>query len=88
MISRTSFEPSGGSAKFARFHESLRRYGATRALPTEVKSLQGWSYRPLDSAVEIARAVEERLGRRRAMLSGLLVSGPVMGEAMGDVPRG
>ena len=34
------FEPSGGSAKFRRFHESLRRYGATRSLPAEVKSLE------------------------------------------------
>lgn len=66
------FEPSGGSAKFRRFHDSLRRYGATRPLPVEVKSLDGWSYEPLNSAVEIARAIEERLGRRRGMLGGLL----------------
>ncbi len=65
------FEPSGGSAKFRRFHESLRRYGATRALPVEVKNLEDWSYPPLDSAVEIARAIEQRLGRRRGMLAGL-----------------
>ena len=69
------FEPSGGSAKFARFHESLRRYGATRALPVEVKSLSGWNYEPLDSAAAIARAIEQRLGRRREMLSGLMASG-------------
>lgn len=66
------FEPSGGSAKFRRFHESLRRYGATRSLPGEVKSLDGWTYEPLDSAAEIARAIEERLSRRRGMLSGLV----------------
>ena len=66
------FEPSGGSAKFRRFHESLRRYGATRTLPAEVKSLDGWTYAPLDSAADIAHAIEQRLGRRRAMLSGLL----------------
>lgn len=65
------FEPSGGSAKFARFHEALRRYGATRTLPAEVKSLEGWTYQPLSSAQEIARAIEERFGRRRAMLGGL-----------------
>ncbi|MEZ5815746.1 MAG: mitochondrial fission ELM1 family protein [Hyphomicrobiaceae bacterium] len=66
------FEPSGGSAKFRRFHDSLRRYGATRALPAEVKSLDGWSYEPLDSAAQIATAIEERLSRRRGMLSGLV----------------
>ena len=27
------FEPDGGSAKFTRFHEALRRHGATRTLP-------------------------------------------------------
>ena len=66
------FEPSGGSAKFRRFHESLRRYGATRALPQEVMSLAGWTYEPLDSAAEIAREIEARLRRRRGMLSGLV----------------
>ena len=66
------FEPSGGSAKFTRFHEALRRYGATRALPAEVKSLDGWSYQPLSSAEEIAREIEARVARRRAMLGGLV----------------
>ncbi len=66
------FEPSGGSAKFRRFHASLRRYGATRPLPAEVKSLDGWVYEPLDSAAEIAGAIEERMGRRRAMLGGMV----------------
>ncbi len=54
------FEPSGGSAKFRRFHEALRRYGATRSLPVEAKSLEAWSYRPLDSAAEIAAEIEAR----------------------------
>jgi mitochondrial fission protein ELM1 len=70
------FEPSGGSAKFRRFHEALRRYGATRPLPAEVKSLDGWTYQPLDSAAEIAAAIEQRMGRRRAMLGGLVSDGP------------
>lgn len=65
------FEPSGGSAKFHRFHEALRRYGATRALPGEVRNLEGWSYDPLDSAAEIAAAIEARMARRGHMLSGL-----------------
>ncbi len=69
------FEPSGGSAKFRRFHEALRRYGATRPLPGEVKSLEGWSYPPLDSAAEIAAIVATRLARRREMVPGLAFAG-------------
>ncbi len=65
------FEPSGGSAKFRRFHEALRRYGATRALPEAVKSLETWSYTPLDSAAEIAAEIAQRMARRRHMLAGL-----------------
>ncbi|MDX2155443.1 MAG: mitochondrial fission ELM1 family protein [Hyphomicrobiaceae bacterium] len=77
------FEPSGGSAKFRRFHEALRRYGATRPLPAEVKSLEGWTYRPLDSAAEIARAIEARVSRRRAMLAGLVGTVSERGAAPG-----
>jgi mitochondrial fission protein ELM1 len=69
------FEPSGGSAKFRRFHEALRRYGATRPLPGEVKTLDGWSYPPLDSAAEIAAIVRTRLARRRDMVPGLALAG-------------
>jgi len=54
------FEPSGGSAKFARFHASLRRHGATRPLPEKVTSLEAWTYPPLDSAAQIAREIERR----------------------------
>jgi mitochondrial fission protein ELM1 len=74
------FEPSGGSAKFRRFHESLRRYGATRTLPDEVKSLDGWTYEPLDSAAAIAREIEARMHRRQSMLGGL-VAGRLAAEA-------
>ena len=59
------FEPSGGSAKFRRFHESLRRYGATRTLPDIVTSLETWTYSPLDSAAQIAREVEIRWQQRQ-----------------------
>jgi hypothetical protein len=69
------FEPSGGSAKFHRFHESLRRYGATRSLPPAVNTLEGWTYQPLNSAADIAHAIEQRLVRRRGMLSGLFSAG-------------
>jgi uncharacterized protein len=61
------FEPSGGSAKFARFHASLRRHGATRELPEAVTNLETWSYRPLDSAALIAQEIAARWLRRQGM---------------------
>jgi uncharacterized protein len=66
------FEPSGGSAKFRRFHESLQRHGATRPLPAVLHALEQWSYQPLDSAAIIAAEVERRYSRRSQMLSGLM----------------
>ena len=54
------FEPSGGSAKFARFHDGLRRYGATRPLPDRLTHLEAWRYQPLDSASIIAAEIERR----------------------------
>lgn len=65
------FEPSGGSAKFNRFHEALRRYGATRPLPNTATSLEAWSYPVLDAAAIIAREIEQRWLRRRHMLAGM-----------------
>jgi mitochondrial fission protein ELM1 len=62
------FEPSGGSAKFARFHDSLRRYGVTRALPDRFTSLQTWSYQPLDAARPIAAEIERRWLRHQQIL--------------------
>lgn len=63
------FTPSGGSAKFARYHAALARYGVVRPLPDRVTSLDDWSYVPLYAAADIAVAIAERWGRRRAMLS-------------------
>lgn len=54
------FEPDGGSVKFNSFHESLRRYGATKKLPESFTALESWSYRPLDSAAQIAAEIERR----------------------------
>jgi len=54
------FEPKGGSAKFMRFHESLRRYGATRKLPDSFSQLEKWTYAPLDSASQIAAEIQKR----------------------------
>ena len=62
------FEPEGGSAKFTRFHEALRRYGATRPLPERFERLETWSYRPLNSAETIAIEVARRWTKRRQML--------------------
>lgn len=63
------FTPSGGSAKFQRFHEALARYGATRPLPDEITALEDWSYPPLYAAADIALEVAERWQRRGTMLS-------------------
>lgn len=54
------FEPEGGSAKFTRFHENLRRYGATKPLPERFDNLESWSYAPLDSAAQIAAEIRRR----------------------------
>ena len=65
------FMPSGGSAKFQRYHEALAKHGATRSLADVPSALDTWSYDPLYSATDIAVAIAERWQRRRAMLSGL-----------------
>jgi mitochondrial fission protein ELM1 len=62
------FEPEGGSDKFARFHEGLRRHGATRPLPERFERLETWSYPPLDAAASIAAEIARRWGQRRRML--------------------
>ncbi|MEZ5926766.1 MAG: mitochondrial fission ELM1 family protein [Hyphomicrobiaceae bacterium] len=62
------FSPSGGSPKFRRFHEALRRHGATRALDEPLSRIEAWSYPPLDSAHTIAAEIEQRWMRRRATL--------------------
>lgn len=54
------FEPKGGSRKFSRFHEALRRYGATRRLPERLERLEAWSYAPLNSAEAIAAEIARR----------------------------
>lgn len=62
------FEAEGGSAKFARYHEALRRHGATRAMPSRFERLESWSYAPLSSAETIAAEIARRWARRRQML--------------------
>lgn len=66
------FEPSGGSAKFRRFHDALQQYGATRSLAGNVDRLEVWSYDPLDSAALIAAEVAARWQRRSGRMAGLI----------------
>ncbi len=51
-------ELAGGSAKFKRFHDSLRREGITRAFSGELES---WDYPPLQETAKIARKILGRL---------------------------
>ena len=62
------FTPSGGSAKFTRFHDALRRHGATRPLPDAPAALETWDYQPLDSGRTIATEIERRWQQRHAMM--------------------
>jgi len=75
------FEPAGGSAKFSRYHDALRAYGATRPLPERMDAWQSWSYRPLHSAHIVAAEIERRWQRRLAMVPGLM-------DRQGDVDAG
>lgn len=59
------FEPSGGSEKLTLFHALLRDYGATRALTPQTHPADTWSYRPLDSAPEIAAEIARRFRAAR-----------------------
>ncbi|SFV39042.1 hypothetical protein SAMN04488557_4065 [Hyphomicrobium facile] len=66
------FSPSGGSAKFTRFHSGLASYGATRPLPPSDEPLPSWTYEPLHSADVIAAEIAKRWLRRAEMLPGLV----------------
>jgi mitochondrial fission protein ELM1 len=66
------FSPSGGSAKFSRFHEALAASGVTRKLPAPGAPLETWSYDPIYSAEIIADEIVRRWRRRAEMLPGLL----------------
>jgi mitochondrial fission protein ELM1 len=54
------FTPSGGSAKFRRFHAALEARGATRPLPDRLDAIPEWRYEPLHSVDDIAREIERR----------------------------
>jgi len=65
------FTPSGGSAKFRRFHEALQARGATRPLPDRLDAIPDWSYEPLHSVDDIAREIERRWLARANARSGV-----------------
>ena len=69
------FEPEGGAPKFTAFHDALRAQGVTRLAPTRFggaeHTLEQWSYPPLYAATAIAREIETRWQRRKAMLPDL-----------------
>jgi mitochondrial fission protein ELM1 len=58
------FHPSGGKAKFHRFHAKLEKMFATRTLPERVDRIPAWSYTPIDATGLIAREVERRWLKR------------------------
>lgn len=60
------FHPSGGSAKFTRYHESLVALGAARPLPERLAALDQWHYEPQISADLIAQEIERRYWQRRS----------------------
>ncbi|MEI9901172.1 MAG: mitochondrial fission ELM1 family protein [Hyphomicrobium sp.] len=60
------FHPDGGSAKFARFHGALERYGATRPFPDTLPALESWSYASLNSSAAIAAEIADRWQRAKS----------------------
>lgn len=66
------FTPSGGSAKFAKFHDALAELGATRPLTFEGGALASWHYSPLHAAETIADEIARRYRARKSMLPGLM----------------
>ncbi len=66
------FTPTGGSAKFDRFHSGLASYGATQPLPPPGAPLPSWTYEPLHSAHVIAAEITRRWRRRAELLPGLV----------------
>lgn len=65
-----TFMPSGGSAKFQRFHDTLQSLGVSRALPDTFSSLETWDYEPIDSTEVIAKEIATRFLQRQKTLMG------------------
>jgi mitochondrial fission protein ELM1 len=64
------FHPSGGSAKFRRYHDSLVAMGATRPLPEHLAELEHWAYEPQVSTDIIAHEIERRYRQHRLVHGG------------------
>jgi uncharacterized protein len=63
------FSPGGGgSPKFNRFHDAMRRAGVTRPMPARFERLETWTYRPTNTAEAIAAEINKRWTQRRTML--------------------
>ena len=60
------FTPSGGSAKFGRFHAALQARGATRPLPDNLEAIPDWSYEPVHSVSDLAQQIEQVWRERRS----------------------
>lgn len=69
------FTPTGGSAKFRRFHAALAAHGVTRPVPAEGAPLENWTYTPLFAAEEIAAEIARRWQRRAELLPSLVQPG-------------
>lgn len=69
------FRPSGGSAKFERFHRALLAAGASRSLDPGSPIDLDWSHPPINAAREIAEAIEQRWQNRARYLSGRVLRG-------------
>ena len=54
------FHPSGGSPKFARFHDALEKHGGCRPLQAPMQKWEQWSYEPLFSGPAIAAEIRSR----------------------------
>ena len=60
-------ELEGGTAKFARFHEDLRKAGITRPFNGR---LEDWSYPPLAESARIAEEIRSRRASRSQVIAG------------------
>ena len=58
--------PGGGGAKFARFHETMRKAGITRPFTGQIEH---WSYTPPDDTARAGAALRALVANRRVQLS-------------------
>jgi mitochondrial fission protein ELM1 len=65
------FHPSGGSAKFNRYHAALTARGITRKLDSVEAPLANWTYEPVDAARQIADEIARRWSARAKLVPGL-----------------